>query len=164
LSFVVTSVLVLGAIWVVVGIPAIIAIAREKRSPDLTFARAMDALGTQSPSASMHLGVSLATRRAQVLGVFYAGACTMFAVGAATESQGVLGAGVVLANLGTFYRLTVLRMRAMSAQRQVPAPLHAPRANGSPAGSFVRIPPTTLGPAMERIPDRADDERVVIIG
>jgi hypothetical protein len=156
-----TSVLVLGAIWLVVGIPAIIAIARERRSPDRNFARAMDALGTH-PSGT-HLGVSLATRRAQVTGACYAGALLAFAPGLVLRSSAVLGVGVVLAHLGTFYRLTVLRMRAKSTRRPAP-PLPTVHTSGSLAGSFPRIPPTTLGPAIERIPERSDDERVVVIG
>jgi hypothetical protein len=157
-----TSVLVLAAIWVVVGIPAIIGIARERRSPDLNFARAMDALGTQP--VGTHLGVSLATRRAQVTGVCYVGASLCFAAGLSIRSSIVLAVGVLLANLGTFYRLTVLRMRAVSTRRHT-APLHAaPRSNGSLGTTLPRIPPTTLGPAIERIPERSDDERVVVIG
>lgn len=159
-----TSVLVLAAIWIVVGIPAIVALLREKRSPDVDFARAMDALGTQPTTRSTHLRVSLATRRAQVTAACYVSAFGALVAGALLEARGVLAAAVVLANLGTFYRLTVLRMRAVSAMRQtVVVPVAAPGVHTLPAPA-PRIPPTAFGPAIERIPEAAEaDERVVVL-
>lgn len=154
--------LILAAIWVVVGVPAIIGILRDKRSPDVDFARAMDALGTHPASPSTHLRVSLATRRAQVTAGCYLSAVATLIVGQLSDSPGVLGAGVVLANLGTFYRLTVLRLRAVSAHRSL-APA-SPTATSSSLGTLPRIPPTTLGPAIERIPAESPEEHVVVIG
>jgi hypothetical protein len=158
----VTSVLVLAAIWVVVGIPAIIGIVREKRSPDVDFARAMDALGTQPGSQGTQLRVSLATRRAQVTAGCYLSSIGVLVAGQVLDSPGILGVGVVLANLGTFYRLTVLRMQAVSAQRHTPQ-TGAPRAAVGAAASPPRIPRTTLGPAIEQIPGDTADERVVVL-
>ena len=157
-----TSVLVLAAIWVVVGIPAIIGIVREKRSPDVDFARAMDALGTQPATQGTQLRVSLATRRAQVTAGCYLSAIGALVAGLVLDSPGILGLSVVLANLGTFYRLTVLRMQAVSAQRHTP-PAAAPRAAIGAVVSAPRIPRTTLGPAIEQIPADTAEERVVVL-
>lgn len=156
-----TSVLVLAAAWILVGIPAVVAIYRERRSPDLHFARAMDALGHQANAPTLRLGVSLEKRRTQVAAGIYASAAVAFTVGVVMQSPGVLGACVVLANLGTFYRISVLRVRAVAAQRHAPPAFVLPPAPIEPP--MVAI----IGPVSETLPvasESIDEDRVVLVG
>jgi hypothetical protein len=156
-----TSVLVLAAAWILVGIPAVVAIFRERRSPDLHFARAMDALGHQPTKSNLRLGVSLTKRRAQVTSGIYASALVAVSVGLALDSPGVLAASVMLANLGTFYRISILRVRAVAAQRHAPPAYVLPPAPIEPPMVAILGPVTEV---VERDTDTRSDERVVLIG
>ena len=162
-----TSVLVLAGAWILVGIPAIIAIVRERRTPDLHFARAMDALGHQPAPSAPRPRISVSKRRAQVTAATYVSAAAVLSIGFVLSSPLVLGGAVVLLNLGTFYRISVLRMRAVAAQRQAPRTPPAfvlPPAPPEPPMVAI-LGPVSTGPVLSSAPmDGADDERVVLIG
>lgn len=142
----VTTVLVLAVLWVVVGVPAIVGVIRERRAPDVHFSRAMGALGATPvpPTGRRRLGhqVSVAQRRHQVTAAIYLTAFLTTTAGVAMGSRPVLASGVLLVNLGTVYRIVVLRLRAVAAQRQRSS---GPVVPNSPA-ALASLPPGPIEP------------------
>lgn len=160
-----TTVLVLTGAWILVGIPAAVAILRERQSPDRHFERAMAALGSQPTSPTLRLGVSLTRRRAQVASGIYAAAAACFTVGMVVQSPEVLGSSVVMANLGTFYRITVLRARAVAVQRRSPPTYVLPPAPIEPAMIAILGPVSTnVDRAAESPAEPIADGRAVLVG
>jgi hypothetical protein len=133
------TMLMLGAIWALVGVPMGIRHARERRSaPMEEFQRAISALQGPGPTPAGPLGsgpgVDVVSRRRIVSTLTYLPGAVLGLVGLVVGDSGMLTAAVGLLNVGTAHRLVGLRIDKVRRRTPVlprpyvlpPAPLEPP--------------------------------------
>jgi hypothetical protein len=122
-----TTWVVLGVLWTVVGVPPLVRAVQDRREPPMEeFRRAMGALGrpharflragTYHPAPSS--ARRAAARRRLVSVLTYTPGAGLVAAGLALREIGVIAAGLALTNLGTSHRLLALARRATADRRR----------------------------------------------
>ena len=144
------TMLLLGAVWALVGIPMGVRYAQEKRSmPMEEFQRAIEALQGPGPTPAGPIGegpgVDVVARRRVVSTLTYLPGALLALVGIVVDDAGMLVAAIGLLNLGTAHRL--IGVRVDRSHRRVPV---VPR-------PYV-LPPAPLEPPFEpRIDEHTGD-------
>lgn len=105
-----STMLLLGAVWALVGVPMGVRYQREHRSmPMEEFQRAIEALQGPGPTPDGPIGdgpgVDAAARRRVVSTLTYLPGAILGLVGVVVTNTGMLGVAVALLNLGTAHRL-----------------------------------------------------------
>jgi hypothetical protein len=111
------TVLLLGVLWAVVGIPLVVRHLQERRAlPMEEFQRAMGAL--QPPNGGpLGLGRRTAGRRRLVSTLTYLPGLVMLGVGIGMTDTSMMAVGLSLVNLGTAHRLIALRVDRSHARQ-----------------------------------------------
>ena len=144
------TILLLGAIWALVGVPMAVRYAQERRSmPMEEFQRAIEALQGPGPTRDGPTGdgpgVDVASRRRLVSTLTYLPGAILGLVGLVVVDSAMLVAAVGLINLGTAHRL--LGVRVDRSRRRLPV---VPQ-------PYV-LPPAPLEPPFEpRVDEHAGD-------
>ena len=130
------SIVLLGLIWALVGIPVLVRFLQDRREVPMTqFQRAMGALQGPGPGSDGPLAaastVDRMSRRRLVSTLTYAPGVLLVLTGLVRDDSSMLAVAVALVNLGTAHRLMGIRVD---------------RAAG-PAAARPRPPLPTFGPA-----------------
>lgn len=114
------SVVLIAALWVVVGIPAFVRFLQERREVPMTdFQRAMGALRGSGTDSGSPGAIALGSRRRLVSTLTYVPGVVLVVVGALRDDTGMLATSVGLFNLGTLHRLLAVRIDR-SSRRSAP--------------------------------------------
>lgn len=108
---------VVRGIWMLVAAGSLVCVWHHRRRAELrSFEMSMDLLRSEllapinGSSGRVSPGRAFATRRrAQIVRITYIPAALLLSAGVVTEGPRLMASGVVLANLGTLYRLALRR-------------------------------------------------------
>jgi hypothetical protein len=122
------SIVLLGLLWAVVGIPVAVRFLHDRREVPMTqFQRAMGALQGPGPGADGPLAAASAVdriaRRRLVSTLTYAPGVLLALVGLLRDDSSMLAVAVALVNLGTAHRLLGIRVDRGANQPSRPRPL-----------------------------------------
>jgi hypothetical protein len=110
------TVLLLGVVWALVGIPLVVRHLQERRAlPMEEFQRAMGAL--QAPVEPSGLGRRTAGRRRLVSALTYLPGLIVLATGLGLTDTSMMAVGLTLVNLGTAHRLIALSVDRSHARQ-----------------------------------------------
>ena len=153
-----STVLVLGGLWALVGVPLVVRLFQERRElPMEEFQRVMGALSGPGPLPNGHVAISAraAGRRRLIAILTYVPGVLFVVVGVALDDNPVMALGVGLLNLGTVHRLVAFAIDR--SHGSWPRPVLGGRPSlGTPASpSLLEESPRPLDPGVDEGPGDA---------